>query len=136
LCRSRVSEPRDAVAGFTLIEVLVALSLVAVLLTAIGGLSATTVRATASIDQHLSLLETARAIEAALPNRDELKIGNSSGEMAGHRWRIDVRPFVSNFVDPRLPSPWLPQMIVIRVQSPAGPTLQVNTVRLRARTDR
>jgi general secretion pathway protein I len=135
LSQSRIFERSGAVAGFTLIEVVVALALVAVALTAIGSLIATTIRGTRSIDQHLSLAETARAIEAALPARDELTIRNSSGEMAGYRWRIDVLPFTSNFVDPRLPTEWVPQTIVIRVQSPAGPVLQINTVRLRRRTE-
>jgi general secretion pathway protein I len=133
---SRSSCERDrAVAGFTLIEVVVALALVAVALTAIGSLIATTIRGTRSIDQHLSLAETARAIEAALPGRDELKPGTSTGEMAGYRWRLDVLPFAASFVDPRLPSPWTPQTVVITVQAPGGPVLQINTVRLQRRPE-
>jgi general secretion pathway protein I len=132
LCRLRCERDR-AVAGFTLIEVVVALALVAVALTAIGSLIATTIRGTRSLDQHLSLAETARAIEAALPGRDDLTAGSSSGEMAGHRWRIDVRPFTASFVDPRLPTPWVPQTVVITVQAPGGPVLQISTVRLRQR---
>jgi hypothetical protein len=53
--------------------------------------------------------------------------------MAGHRWRIDVRPFTANFVDPRLPSPWVPQTVVVTVRAPDGPVLQINTVRLQRR---
>jgi general secretion pathway protein I len=133
---SRSSCERDrAVAGFTLIEVVVALALVAVALAAIGSLIATTIRGTRSIDQHLSLAETARAIEAALPGRDEIKAGTSSGEMAGYRWRLDVQPFTASFVDPRLPSPWMPQTVVITVQAPGGPVLQINTVRLQRRPE-
>jgi general secretion pathway protein I len=133
---SRSSCERDrAVAGFTLIEVVVALALVAVALTAIGSLIATTIRGTRSIDQHLSLAETARAIEAALPGRDELKAGTLTGEMAGYRWRLDVLPFTASFVDPRLPSPWMPQTVVITVQAPGGPVLQINTVRLQRRPE-
>ena len=132
MCRSSC-EQENRRAGFTLIEVVVALALIAVALTAIGSLIATTIRGTRSLDQHLSLAETARAIEAALPSRDQLAAGSTSGEMAGHRWRIDVLPFRANFVDPRLPSPWVPQAVVITVRAPDGPTLQINTVRLQRR---
>ena len=121
------------VAGFTLIEVLVALAIVSASLAAIGSLMATTVRAMRSIDQHFALVETARAIETGLPDRGELT-GGLSGDLAGHRWRVDVSPFVATFVDPQLPTPWVPQTVVIRVQSPGGSMLQVNTVRLRRRT--
>jgi hypothetical protein len=51
--------------------------------------------------------------------------------MAGHRWRVDVLPFGSNRVDS--PIPWVPQTVVIQVQAPGGPLLQINTVRLRKR---
>jgi general secretion pathway protein I len=131
LGRSSCERERNR-AGFTLIEVVVALALVAVALTAIGSLIATTIRGTRSLDQHLSLAETARAVEAALPSRDDLP-ASAAGEMAGHRWRIDVRPFTASFVDPRLPSPWVPQTVVVTVRAPDGPVLQINTVRLQRR---
>lgn len=133
MSRSTPSERSRAVAGFTLIEVLVALSVVAVSLTSIGALIATTVRGTRSLDLHLTQVETARAIGTALPDRDQLNFGSLSGEAAGHRWRIDVLPFVAANVDPRLPTPWIPQTVVLRVQSPTGPIMQINTVRLRRR---
>ena len=119
-------------AGFTLVEVLVALSVVAVSLAAIGSLIAVTTRGVRSIGLHLTLVETARAIVTGLPGRDQLVPGNISGEAAGHRWRVDVLPFNADFVDPQAGN-WIPQTIVLRVQSPAGPILQVNTVRLRRR---
>ena len=122
---------RHGVAGFTLLEVLIALAVVAVSLTAIGSLMAATVRSTQSLDQHLGLVETARAIETGLPARDDLAIGKSiSGEMSGYRWRVEVLPFQANFIDPRVPAPWLPQAVRITVQSPAGQILRINTVRL------
>jgi general secretion pathway protein I len=121
------------VAGFTLIEVLIALAIVSASLAAIGSLMATTVRAMRAIDQRVALVETARAVETGLPDRGNLA-GGLAGDLAGHRWRVDVAPFVADFVDPRLPTPWVPQTVVIRVQSPGGTTLQVNTVRLRRRT--
>ena len=116
-----------------MIEVLVALAIVSVSLTAIGSLIATTVRGTRSLDTHLVQVQTARAIVAGLPDREALSIGNLSGETAGQRWRVDVLPFAATNVDPRLPTPWVPQTVVVRVQSPSGPIFQVDTIRLRRR---
>lgn len=124
---------KHAVAGFTLIEVLIALAIVSASLAAIGSLMSTTVRAMRSIDQRFALVETARAIETGLPDRARLT-GGLSGDLAGHRWRVDVSPFIAEFVDPRLPTLWVPQAVVIKVQSPGGAVIQLNTVRLRRRT--
>ena len=118
-----------------LIEVLVALAVVAVSLMAIGSLMAATVRAMRSIDQRVALVETARGIEAGLPERADLAT-SLSGDLAGHQWRVDVGPFVADFVDPRQPVAWMPQTVVIRVLSSGGAILQINTVRLRRRASR
>jgi general secretion pathway protein I len=133
LSRPRCSDDRHGAAGFTLVEVLVALAIVAVSLTAIGSLMATTVRGTRLIDEHLTLVETARAIEAGLPDRAGLKFGSLTGERGGYRWRVDVLPFRARFVEAQPASPWIAQAVVITVQSPDGPVLRLNTVRLRAR---
>ncbi len=122
---------RSAIEGFTLIEVLVALSIVAVSLAAIGSLIAVTVRGARSMPARLALVETARAIMTGLPDRDELTIGNFSGELADHRWRVDVLPFFADFIDPQKPGVWTPQTVVVRVQSPDGRIVQINTVRIR-----
>ncbi len=95
---------------------------------------ATTVRGTRSIDQHLALVETARAVEAALPDRGDLTGGRQIGAVGGYRWQVDVLPFRASFIDPQSPTPWVPQAVVITVQSPAGPVLRVHTVRLHRRT--
>ena len=123
------------VEGFTLIEVLVALSVLAVTLAAIGSLIAVTVRGARSIPSRVALIETARAIMTGLPDRDALTIGNFSGELAGHRWRVDVLPFLGNLVDPQQPQVWTPQTVIVRVQSPTGQIMQLNTVRIRRKAD-
>ncbi len=122
---------RHSVAGFTLIEVLVALSVVAVSLAAIGSLIATTVRGIRSLDRRVALVETTRAIMTGLPDRERLVPGSFSGEMAGHRWRVDVTPLAVAGVDPQGSAPWTPHSVVLRVQPPSGPILQINTIRLR-----
>jgi general secretion pathway protein I len=134
LSRATPSEHRRNRAGFTIIEVLVALAVVAASLAAIGSLIATSARGTRSLEQHVALVETARSIAAGLPKRDELALGEFSGELAGHRWRVDVTPYADGGVDPALPVAWVPQAVVITVRSPSGAVLQLNTVRLRKRS--
>jgi len=129
----RSPAPRRTTAGFTLIEVLVALSIVAVSLSAIGALIATTVRGTHSIEHRMTRLEAARALAAALPLRNQLVPGNTSGEIAGHRWRVDVSPFMMTNVGPRQTTPWVPQTVIVTVQPPTGSPVQMSTVRLHRR---
>ena len=121
--------------GFTMIESLVALTVVAVCLTAIGTLIASNIRATQTVNDRLSLAETARAVLAALPDRDQLGFGNSRGEIGGIQWRVDVLPFTANFVDPAGKTPWVPEDVVIRVESPTGQIFRLDTVRLRRNQD-
>ena len=66
--------------GFTLIEALVALAIVAVVLSSIGAVIATTVKGTRSIDQRLALTGAAETLLAELPARGLLKPGRQSGE--------------------------------------------------------
>jgi general secretion pathway protein I len=129
----RPNGSRGSTAGFTLIEVLVALAVVAISLAAIGSLIAVTTRGARAVGLHLTLVETARMIVTGLPDRHQLVPSNFSGEAAGHRWRVDVMPFYADFVDSQQSTNWIPQTVVVRVQSPAGKVLQVNTVRLRRR---
>ena len=79
---------------------LVALTVVAITLSAIGSLVAVTIRGARSVGGHLALVESTRGIMTGLPDRDDLTFGNFSGEAGGHRWRVDVLPFYADFVDP------------------------------------
>ena len=120
----------DGVAGFTLIEALVALAIIAAVLSSIGAVIATTVKGTRSIDQHLALTGAAETLLAGLPARSLLKPGRQSGELAGHRWRIDVAPL--NAAQPDVPQSgrFVPLAVTMRLQAPGGPAIQLTTVRL------
>jgi general secretion pathway protein I len=131
---SRSTQPEHGTAGFTLIEVLIALAVVAVSLSSIGMLIATTVRGTHSIERHLIELETTRAILAALPERDQLAVGTLTGERDDHRWRIDVLPLAAPNIDPKQTTIWLPQAVAVTVLSPGGGSIQIDTIRLHRRT--
>jgi general secretion pathway protein I len=110
--------------------VLVALAVIAAVLSAIGALMAVSARGTRAVERHLALVETARAVEFNLPPRNALAVGSTVGETAGHRWRIDVLPFATNVVD-QGQLRWIPQSVVITVRSPGGEVFRIDTVRLR-----
>jgi general secretion pathway protein I len=120
-------------AGFTLIEVVVALALVAVSLIAIGAVATASARGTRSLEQHLALVETTRTVAATLPKDDQAPLDGLSGEILGHRWRISVAPFVGSGINQNPDSPWIPQTVVVRVRSPSGAVYGFETVRLQRR---
>ncbi|WP_426441646.1 prepilin-type N-terminal cleavage/methylation domain-containing protein [Bradyrhizobium genosp. P] len=119
----------DGERGFTLIETLVALAIIAAVLAPIGAVIATTVQGTRVIDQKLSLSGAAETVLAGLPGRSALKPGQQSGALAGHRWRIDVAPINAAAPDAP-PSRFVPLAINMRMQGPGGAQIQVTTVRL------
>jgi general secretion pathway protein I len=121
----------DGIAGFTLIEALVALAIVAAVLSSIGAVIATTVKGTRSIDQRLALTGAAETLLAALPARNLLKPGRQSGELAGHRWRIDIAPMNAAVAsDAPENQRFMPLAVNMRLQAPGGPAIQLTTVRL------
>jgi general secretion pathway protein I len=120
----------DGERGFTLIEALVALAIIAAVLSSIGAVIATTVKGSRSIDQRLALTGAAGTLLAVLPARAVLKPGRQSGELAGHRWRIDVAPL--NVAEREVPqtSRFVPMVVNMALQAPGGPAMQITTVRL------
>lgn len=133
---SRAIQPRidGPDAGFTVIEVLIALAVVAVCIAAIGSVMATNVRGVKSLEQHVALVQTARsAMATAIPPRAELGPGVSSGQLNDYRWRIDIGPLAGGWVVPDADVAWVPQLVSIHVQSPAGGAYDLQTIRLMPR---
>jgi general secretion pathway protein I len=120
----------DGTRGFTLIEALVALAIIAAVLSSIGAVIGTTVKGTRSIDQRLALTGAAETLLAALPARNLLQPGRQTGELAGHRWRIDVAPLNLAVREAPETSRFVPLAVNMRLQAPGGPAIQVTTVRL------
>ena len=115
--------------GFTLIETLIALAIIAVVLGTIGSVIATTAKGTRAIDQHLALAGAAETLLADLPARSLLKPGRQSGELAGSRWRVDVAPMNvpgGNTATDR----FVPMAVNLRLQRADGSAIQVTTVKL------
>src|SRR5580700_7138556 len=151
-CRIARSDarPRRGNSGFTLIEVLVAMAVLAVVLGAIGAVVGNTVRTIRSVDRRLPLLETAQSLIAALPAREALQPGIQSGTSGDFRWRIDAvllnpdavllnlkvpdKAAAATGAPPAAGAPpkvnWVPLAITVRVQGSEGPPVRLDTVRL------
>lgn len=126
---TRFRAPANA-AGFTLIEVVVALAVIAVALVSIGSLVGAGARGSRALDAHLALVEAARTIEADLATRDALAFGSTVGETNGLRWRVDIAPFV-NPATVAQGGVWEPVTETITVRAPTGNSMSLSTLRLR-----
>jgi general secretion pathway protein I len=129
------SPPTDGrEAGFTIIEVLIALALVAVSLVAIGSLMATNARGVRSLERHVALMQAARTVMTAnIPPRAELQPGASSGKTDDYRWTIDVSPLGGGWTVPDTDIAWAPELVRVRVTSASGAVSDIRTVRLMPR---
>jgi general secretion pathway protein I len=120
---------RDA--GFTILEVLIALAVVAVSIVAIGSVMSTNVRGVRLLEQHVTLMQTARTVmTAGIPPRAELGPGALSGQIDDYRWTIDVGPMGEGWDLPGADAAWIPAIVRIRVRSPSGAVSDLRTVRL------
>jgi general secretion pathway protein I len=129
----RVAPPRidGPQAGFTMIEVLIALAVVAVGIVAIGSVMATNVRGVGSLERHVALIQTVRSIMATeIPSRAEFAPGVLSGQLNDHRWQIDIGPLSGGWAVTDANVGWIPQLVKIHVQSPSGGAFDLQTVRL------
>lgn len=121
----------ESESGFTIIEVLIALAVVAVSIVAIGSVMSTSIRGVRSLEQHVTLMQTARSVMAAeLPPHAELGLGTLSGRLSEHRWRIDVDPMDAEWEVQDADIAWIPALVRIQVRSPSGAVLDLRTVRL------
>lgn len=115
----------DGEAGFTLIEGLVALAVMSAGLAAIGELTHQGFLAGLASERRLALVSTARKIVTGLPGRSQLQVGDLTGVLDNHRWRLD---------DAALPGAgagaWAPHSIALHVVGPNGDQIEVDMVRL------
>ncbi len=130
---SRATPPRidGPQAGFTIIEVLIALAVVAFCIVAIGSVMSTNARGVRSLEQHVALMQAARsAMITGIPPRAELGPGVLSGQINEHRWQIEVGPLGDGWVVPDADVAWIPELVKIHVQSASGAAFDLQTVRL------
>jgi general secretion pathway protein I len=121
--------------GFTLIEVVVALALVTIVLASVGSLFATNARGVRTLEQHVALVEATRLIATSIPTGTELPADDLTGETSGHHWLMRSSLFFGG--GPVVAeSRFIPQLVELRVQSPSGAVILLETVRLQNRNGR
>jgi general secretion pathway protein I len=121
-------------AGFTIIEVLIALAVVAVCIISIGSVMSTNARGVRLLEQHVTLMQNARTVmTAGIPPRAALGPGELSGQVDGYRWTIDVGPLGEGWDVAGSDVAWIPALVRIRVKSPSGAESDLRTVRLMRR---
>lgn len=116
-------------AGFTLIEAVVALAVVATVLASISSLIAVARGGTRTLEQRVALSEALRLISATSPSADRLAGAEQSGLSSGFAWRRAVFPFVDQDAVGS-PSTWIPLRVVVQVRAPSGAMSSVETVQL------
>lgn len=126
---------RNPEAGFTLIEALIALALVSILLASIGSLVATNAQNVRHLEQHVALMETARLIASGIPRAGEPFPRDQRGQVAGFVWQMRASPFRADNLAVA-GTPFVPTLVELRVRSPSGVILSLQTIRLQLRSGR
>ena len=123
-------------AGFTILEVLVALAIVAVSIVAIGSVMSTNSRGVTALENHIALIETAQTVlTTEIPLRKELTPGTRAGQLRNYRWQVDVSPLGGDWDPPKDSKVgWTPELVKIHVRSPTGAQVDLSTIRLMPRT--
>ena len=112
-------------------EVLIALAVVAIAVVAIGSVMSTNARGVRVLENHVALVETAKAVLAtAIPPRKQLAPGSLAGQIHDYRWQIDIGPVGGDWLVDNVDVAWIPELVKIRVRSPAGADIDLETVRL------
>ncbi len=122
-------------AGFTILEVLIALAILAVSIVAIGSAMSTNAHGVQKMESHVALVQTAQTVLAtAIPPRNELAPGTLAGQLRNYRWQVDVSPVGGDWEPPGDSKvAWMPELVRIHVRSPDGAGLDLSTVRLMPR---
>lgn len=121
----------DREAGFSLIEVLIALAVVAVSLVAIGAVVSTNLRGVAQFEQHAALVAAQQAaLVTAIPDHDHLAPGSYEGATGTDRWRVQASPLGAGWDIAAGKEGWVPELVTLRVQAVSGAIVELRTIRL------
>ena len=133
-----VSKPRPSTghragrgsAGFTLLEALIAIVILALSLGALLQLYGTGLRGIATIDDNLRARLLAQSVMAEISYDRRLRPGRLQGRLDQFAWTLSVAPFDDGDPAPQLPGPWTLHRLALTVTWPQGRRIVLQTLRM------
>jgi len=124
--RSRLTQPTRTERGFTLIEALAAIVILALALTSLFSAHNTGLRGATAIDEHLQARLLAQSLLAQW-SRDRVPQGPSQGRSGRFAWAVSVAPYSGGA--PRRTGEWALYELAVTVAWP-GRQIRLTTLRL------
>ena len=121
---------RVGLCGFTLLEILVALSILAVALGAILQSFSSGLRSLGAAETHALALMHARSQLAKVGSLIPLEFGEQTGGAGEFEWTVSVRLFESQEEDPVLGAALVPYQLDVTVTWPGGGQVELTTIRV------
>jgi general secretion pathway protein I len=128
LGRRRVA--RRAVGGFTLLEALIAIVILALSLSALMQSHSTGVRGLGVLDDHLQARLLAQSVMAEWGGDRTLKPGTIEGSYGKFAWTISVAPLDDAPRPGVRAGPWTLHRLTLVVSWPRGRQIEIETVRM------
>lgn len=119
---------RAGIRGFTLLEILVALSILAVALGAILQSLSSGLRSLGAAENHALALMHARSQLAKVGPLIPLEPGEQTGGAGEFEWTVTVSLFDSQEVNPVLDAALVPYQLDVRVTWPGGGPVELTTM--------
>jgi general secretion pathway protein I len=117
-------------AGFTLLEALIAIVILALSLSALMQLYGTGLRGVAKIDEHLRARLLAQSVMAELSHDRRLRPGSRQGRLDQFVWTLSVTRFDDGEPAPQQPGPWTLHRLALTVSWSQGRRIELQTWRM------
>ena len=117
-------------AGFTLLEALIAIVILALSLGALLQLYGTGLRGIATIDNNLRARLLAQSVMAEVSYDRRLQPGRLQGRLDQFAWTLSITPFDDGDPAPQLPGPWTLHRLALTVSWPQGRRIELQTLRM------
>ena len=117
-------------AGFTLLEALIAIVILALSLSALLQLYSTGLRGIATIDDNLRARLLAQSVMAEVSYDRRLQPGRLQGRRDQFAWTLSITPFDDGEPAPQQPGPWTLHRLALTVSWPQGRRIELQTLRM------